>query len=236
MRYPACCRRAAVVAAAPRTPLPFNTSTETLPRARRGCEGASATRRTGVAGRVAAVRCRACVLGEACRGGTRSRAPIATSATSSTAAIAPTTMVDVRQGKDRERCSACCTARIDSRRARPFLLGTFPGQPSPRLGEPVVERPLRPPGQLAGGERDLEHAALELAQPHGRELRFALDPGDALDRLVQLEHRRLDAGADIEHAAAVVERGEHRTHDVVDIDVVARLAAVAVDSGRTASV
>src|SRR6266480_1041055 len=119
--------------------------------------------------------------------------------------------------------------QTDSPLARPFLLR---GDPPPRLRETVVERVSWTPTKLACSERDVEDAPLELAEPRGRELGFAPAAGHPLDGLVQLEHRRLDAGADVEHAARVApERREHRPDDVQDVDVVARLAPVTVDLG-----
>ena len=106
--------------AAPCTPLPFSTSTETLPRGRSGWDGTGETCRTCATVRgpvfataAAAVTCARC--------GARCTAPIAISATSSTIAIAPATIVEVRHGNELGKRSACCTARIDSRSARPFL-------------------------------------------------------------------------------------------------------------------
>src|SRR4029077_7209664 len=52
---------------------------------------------------------------------------------------------------------------------------------------------------------------------------------DRCARAMQLEHARLAAGADVEHAAAVAGRREQRVDDVADEDEVARLAAVAED-------
>src|SRR3954451_9153991 len=157
------CRRVAVLEAAPCTPFPFSTSTETRSRARSGCAGSDAMCRTlatvcrGDFATAAAFACARC--GASCA------APIATNATSSTIAIAPTTTVDVRQGKEVGRCSACCTEHIDSPPARRFLLR---GDPPPRLREPIVERLLWAPTELAPGERDVEDAPLELADPRGR--------------------------------------------------------------------
>src|SRR6266566_1964355 len=159
------CRRVAVLEAAPCTPLPFSTSTETRSCARSGCEGSDAMCRT------LATTCRvgfATAAAFACtRCGASCAAPIAISATSSTIAIAPTTTVDVRQGKEVGSCSACCTEHIDSPPARRFLLR---GDPPPRLREPVVERASWAPTELALGVRDVEDAPLELADPRGREL------------------------------------------------------------------
>src|SRR5881396_75440 len=164
-------------------PLPFRTSTRTLERGRSGCDGGGATLCTCTAGFGSAA------TALACDGfGARCTAPIPISATSSAAAIAPTTSVAVRHGKDVESCSACCIARIDSR-PRVLLLP----DPRPRLREPVCERRLRQPAELALGERHVEHASLELAEPRVDVARLPLDAARPLNRVVQLEHRRLDA-------------------------------------------
>src|SRR5580765_3087777 len=152
-----CCSRVAVLEAAPCTPLPFSTSTETRSRARSGCDGSDEMCRTFAT---------ACSLGFAAaaaftctRGGASCAAPIAISATSSTIAIAPTTTVDVRHGKEVGSCSACCMEQIDSPRVPGFLLRA---DPAPRLREAVLERVLWSPAQLVLGERDVQDAPLEL--------------------------------------------------------------------------
>src|SRR5712691_4140442 len=175
-------------------------STRTLARARSGSDG-------GGAGACTTGRARCGLAGAAVTWcfGARCTAPIPISAASSTVAIAPPTSVAARHGKLVGICSACCTARTDS------ICGALLLQdPGPGSREPVVERVSRMPPELARGERGVEDASLQLAEPRSRERRFARDATGALDRFVQLDHRRLDARADVEDAAFVVERGEHR--------------------------
>ena len=139
---------------------------------------------------------------------------------------------DERRGAPGERAGqllGMVHGRLDSAPGRPLLLR---GHPGPRRREPVGQRELRPPAELGGRERGVEHAPLELAQPRRRELGRAADSRRRLDRVVQLEHRRLRAGADVEDAAVVVEREQQRAGDVADVHVVARLAAVAEDASE----
>ena len=56
-----------------------------------------------------------------------------------------------------------------------------------------------------------------------------LDAGDRAARREEIDHGRLDAGADIEDAPGLSDRGERRRRDVAHVDVVARLPAVAED-------
>ena len=65
-------------------------------------------------------------------------------------------------------------------------------------------------------------------------LRLQLDAGHAPAGLVQLDHRGLAPGADVEHAAVLPGRGQRRARHVADVDVVARLPAVAEDARRPA--
>src|SRR3954451_11315992 len=146
------------------------------------------------------------------------------SATSSTVAIAPTTSVAARHGKLVGIWWACCTARTDSICAALLL-----HDPGPRSREPVVERVLGTPAELACCESDVEGASLQLSCPRVGERRLARGAARALDRVVELDYRRLGTRTDVEDAAAVAHRGEQRAHDVGDEHVVARLAAVAVD-------
>ena len=59
------------------------------------------------------------------------------------------------------------------------------------------------------------------------------DAGHAPARLEELVHGRLRRGADVEDAAVAADRGQHRPHDVADVDVVAGLLAVAEDRHST---
>src|SRR5207244_8650090 len=95
----------------------------------------------------------------------------------------------------------------------------------------VVEAVLGPPAELPLGPADVEEAALELAEPRRRVLGLLVGAGHPRDPLVELDDRGLEAGADVEDAAAVVSgRGERRADDVGDEDVVAGLRPVAEDA------
>src|SRR5205085_10173828 len=219
-------RREASDAAAPCTPFPFSTSTFTTERARSGCVGTRGAlclcpTRAGLG----AAAADAVADDVACFFGARCTAPMPISAKSSSPAMTPTTSVAVRQGKLAGIDSACCTDRHDSLQPRLLL-----HDPRPRLGEALVERVPWPPVELALRECDVEHAPPQLAEPCLAVARLALDAGCALDRGVELVHRRLGAGADVDDPAAPeLGRREHRLDDVAGVDVVARLAAVAED-------
>ena len=86
---------------------------------------------------------------------------------------------------------------------------------------------LRLPAELALRERRVEDASLQLAGPQLGELRLTLHTRDALDPLVQLDHRRLNGRPDVEHAAGMVRRSERRRDDIAHVHVVARLRPVA---------
>ena len=158
--------RTASADAAPVTPFPFSTRTATRERGQIGCAGGAAGTATFAC--VAGVCAGAAAAGAVCAcatGWTRCAIrvpPISASATSSAAASAPTTIVAVRQGNGRDRCGACSTARLVSPLPRRLLLR---GERSPGRGEALGERPLRPPAELARGERDVEDAPLQLAEP-----------------------------------------------------------------------
>src|SRR5581483_5753601 len=67
--------------------------------------------------------------------------------------------------------------------------------------------------------------------------RLALDAGDAADRVVELDDRRLPARADVEDAPVRVGScRQHRGGDVGDVHVVTRLRALAVDRRRAVAV
>ncbi len=65
-------------------------------------------------------------------------------------------------------------------------------------------------------------------------LRLERRPRHAPAGLVELDHRGLVPGADVEHAAVLSCRGQRRARHVAGIDVVARLPAVAEDAWRPA--
>src|SRR5207244_10647400 len=58
---------------------------------------------------------------------------------------------------------------------------------------------------------------------------IGVDARDGGARAVELEHRQLLAGADVEGAAVVPGRGEQRVDDIADVNEVARLQPVAED-------
>ena len=70
---------------------------------------------------------------------------------------------------------------------------------------------------------------MHVTSPRRLEARLGIAAGDRSARTVQFEHARLAAGADVEDAAVVPDRGEERVDDVPDEDEVARLASVAED-------
>ena len=95
--------------------------------------------------------------------------------------------------------------------------------------EAVVERDLRAPAELALDQRDVEHRALHVAEPRRLEPRRRVDARDLRARGVQLRDRRVLAGADVVRAAGLPDGREQRVDDVVDVDEVAALGAVAED-------
>src|SRR5690242_827754 len=103
---------------------------------------------------------------------------------------------------------------------------------------PVAQRGPGLPSELLAGPGDVEARALDLAQARLGELGFEVAAAALLlqDR-DEVEHAGLAAGADVDRAAdvATVGGGEVRRDDIADVDVVARLAAVAVDR-RSAAV
>ena len=66
-------------------------------------------------------------------------------------------------------------------------------------------------------------------------LRLHLAACDPPARLEELVHGRLGAGADVEGASGLPDRGEYRGDDVADVDEVACLLAVAVDGDALAA-
>ncbi len=78
----------------------------------------------------------------------------------------------------------------------------------------------------------VERRALQLPRTRRRVVRLVLEVDRAGDRVVELLHARLDAGADVDdQPAAPVRRPEQRVDDVVDVHEVAGLLPVTEDRG-----
>src|SRR6266699_164741 len=90
------------------------------------------------------------------------------------------------------------------------------------------------PAELALRERCIEDTALQLSRPGVRELRLRLNTGDVLDPLVQLQDRRLDPRADVQHSAGMLGAGQSRGDGIADVHVVARLRSVPEHLGSLA--
>jgi hypothetical protein len=91
-------------------------------------------------------------------------------------------------------------------------------------------RPLeKPPGSVPA-----ERAAPLLPRPAGPCSARPLDAGGPRQHAIDLVHRRLPAGADVDRAGGrhAGQRPHHRVGHVAHVDVVARLLAVSVDHAR----
>ncbi len=97
------------------------------------------------------------------------------------------------------------------------------------MPQPLVERDPGAPAELSGCERHAEHRAACVSEPRRLEPGRVATARDGAAGLVQLEHARLRAGADVEGATIAPGGGEQRVDDVPDVDEVPRLATVAVD-------
>src|SRR5262249_8335448 len=100
--------------------------------------------------------------------------------------------------------------------------------PVPGAAEPLVERDLRPPAQRLLDLRDVEGAPPQIALARGLHPRRLLAAGDRSALRMEVCARRLAPAPDVE-ASAGARRDQHRRDDVVDVDEVARLAAVSED-------
>src|SRR5580698_2033374 len=102
-------------------------------------------------------------------------------------------------------------------------------------GHAVAQPGDRAPAQVALGPPDGQGAALELARPARRERRLDRAAGGSADHPCQVQDADLLAGADVPGTGAAPVGGEQERRDrVPDVDVVAGLAAVAVDDGALA--
>src|SRR5271163_986871 len=92
------------------------------------------------------------------------------------------------------------------------------------------------PAEFLLGARRRDNRALLLARTPCRVLGLGREIGDARERGIQLVDVGLEAGADVHRDSrrARASRGDHRPHHVADINVVARLRAVAVNRHRFA--
>ena len=98
--------------------------------------------------------------------------------------------------------------------------------PGPGLREAVGERRLRPASR-ARARRARRRATERRTSPSraGSKAGSAPLPATSRSARCSVEHRRLDAAADVEDAAGVPGRREQRRDDVADVDEVAHLAA-----------
>src|SRR5438874_722604 len=205
-------------AAAPARPFPFRTTTRVLARGNN-------VWRTGFwvvlakLGLVFSAGLELCLATE----WPSTTVPATINRSSSTAATPLATTAAVRQGRTASNGTACSTGASSSLPGY-GLLQAFPGQT-----QPVLERPLGPPAELARRQRRIGDAAPDVARPRLRVLRLAVDAGHAPASLMQLFDRRLDPGTDVVDAAGVVGRGQYPANHVADVDEVARLLAVPED-------
>ena len=93
---------------------------------------------------------------------------------------------------------------------------------------PSASDVLRAPAELALRARGVEDASARVARTRLAMDRLAVDAGDLGTEPMELVHRRLERGPDVVDAAAPGRR-EGGLDDVADVDVVARLLAVAED-------
>src|SRR6185312_5066222 len=96
----------------------------------------------------------------------------------------------------------------------------------------LLERHLGAPAELALREAHVEHAPLQLAEPCRGLDRLEGRPRDRPAELVKLDHRGLEASADVEDSAPMTGRGERGPRDVPGVGVIARLQPVAEDARR----
>src|SRR5208282_5731736 len=117
-------------------------------------------------------------------------------------------------------------ASVISTRTGALLLEIFE-----RLFESVRELLFGTPPKLLLRARRRYDGALLLAGTHRRVLRPGREIGDARERGIKIVHVGLDTGADVERDSrrARFRRRYHCPHHVADINVVARLRAVAVN-------
>src|SRR5207253_913110 len=149
--------------------------------------------------------------------------PATINSSSSTAATPLATTAAVRQGRTESNGTVCSTGASSSLPGY-GLLQAFPGQT-----QPVLERLLGPPAELARRQRRVGDAAPDVARPRLRVLRLAVDADHAPAGRKQFVDRRLDPGADVVDAAGVLGRSQHSANHVADVDEVARLLAVPED-------
>ena len=148
--------------------------------------------------------------------------------TSSTAATADATSVAVRHG-ELDLGEGVLHGRLASPARRRAPSTAERSTPRSRAVRPSSETRARQPSSLLRA-RDVEDAPAGIARRARATCRgSASTPSVSRAEPVQLVHRRLDAGADVEDAAVAPGRREHRVDDVADVDVVARLLAVAED-------
>ena len=93
----------------------------------------------------------------------------------------------------------------------------------------MLERGPRFEAERASREARVEDAALQLPEPRRVEDGLDLDARRPPADLEELEHRRGDAGPDVEDPGGPLERGDRCRRDVPDVDVVPLLRPVAED-------
>src|SRR4029077_20030822 len=115
--------------------------------------------------------------------------------------------------------------RARRRAERPSSRVAVPGE---RLRETLVQGDGRLPAELVPDPRSVERTGAQLALAQRLGLPLDRDAGRALERVEQLEHRGPGSGADVVRPGPAGLAGEEeRAGDVADVDVVARLGAVA---------
>src|SRR5208282_5691747 len=117
-------------------------------------------------------------------------------------------------------------ASVISTRTGALLLEKFE-----RLFESVRELLFGTPAKLPLRARRRYDGALLFAGTRRRVLRLGREIGDSRKRGIEIVHVGLDAGADVERDSrrARFRRRDHGPHHVADVNVVARLGAVAIN-------
>src|SRR5918993_2767285 len=108
-------------------------------------------------------------------------------------------------------------------------------RPGPGAGQPVGQVGLGCPAEDPPGLAAVQGDAGQLARPGRGELRLGPEPGDPPQGVVQLQHRGLDPGADVDPGPGrvrVLAPGHERVDHVLPEHVVAGLSAVAEDRHR----
>src|SRR5207248_8194204 len=107
------------------------------------------------------------------------------------------------------------------------------GEPAEDLRRALVDAGPGLPAQVDAGAARVEHRAHQLPGACGGSHGWSAHARARRHRAIEIVHRCLDTRADVEEETAAPGRGAcERVGHVVDVDEIARLAAVAVDGAR----